>query len=320
MIASACGASSESGRLRCTRTPRSTWAIAPSPKRVGHVDEQGEVDAVPLDERQLLEHLAAARALTGQRLQHGREVGEQDRDQRPGHELGDPAPLARPSVERAVVEALHEADLVAGEQRAEEPGDEGAPKLRTSASHHTIRSPWAAWSDFHSASPLPVPGPTLGEHVAGGDHPCARRQRRRARVVGGAVVDDDDLVDEGREVTADRARWGRWWRPRRARGRQTEIDRPRLAARSRATENSAWCQVRRMGARGHLGLRRRVASGRERGHAAMFARNCFDGLRLHCFHGAIIQSGRGTGPMTPRQPVVRHEVGASGDQVPMPDR
>ena len=112
MIASAWGASSESGRLRWTRTPRSTCAIAPSAVARGHVDEQGEVDAVALDERQLLEHLAAAGVLTGQRLHDGREVGEQERDQRPGHQLGDPPALARPAVERAVVEALDERHVV----------------------------------------------------------------------------------------------------------------------------------------------------------------------------------------------------------------
>ena len=41
--------------------------MAPAPQRLD-VDQEPEVDAVALDERHLLEHRAAGRVLTGQRL------------------------------------------------------------------------------------------------------------------------------------------------------------------------------------------------------------------------------------------------------------
>ena len=92
-IASACGPSSSSGRLRCSRTPRSTCATASMPEALHDVDEQSELDAPALDERQRLEQRAPPGVLAGERLHDVGELGEQRREQRAGDELGD-APAA----------------------------------------------------------------------------------------------------------------------------------------------------------------------------------------------------------------------------------
>ena len=80
-----------------------------SPKLRADVDEQREVDAVAGREGQLLEDLAAPGVLACERLHDRRQVGEEQRHERASDELGDPAALAVAAVERAVVEALHEA-------------------------------------------------------------------------------------------------------------------------------------------------------------------------------------------------------------------
>ena len=65
--------------------------MASVPTAGGDVDEQAQVDAVAGRERQPLEHRAPTGVLARQRLDDAAEVGEQEREQRPGHELGDPS-------------------------------------------------------------------------------------------------------------------------------------------------------------------------------------------------------------------------------------
>src|SRR5690606_21786239 len=96
--------------------------------RLGDVDEQAEVDAVPPHERQLLEQLPAAAELAGERLYDRGEVGEQGGDDRPGHQLGRPA-AAHLAVAGPLVEPLGEADLRVGQQRAEQADDEAGPDV-----------------------------------------------------------------------------------------------------------------------------------------------------------------------------------------------
>src|SRR5439155_23509013 len=81
------------------------------------IDEEAEVDAVALDERDLLEELAAARVLAGKRLGEHRQLREEERDQRTGDQLGDPPALAAHAVERPLVEPLAELDVVLEQQR-----------------------------------------------------------------------------------------------------------------------------------------------------------------------------------------------------------
>ena len=93
------------------------------------VDEKAEVDAVALHERDLLEELAAARVLAGQRLGEHRQLREEEGDQRTGDELGDPPALAAHAVERPLVETLAELDVVLQQQRSEQAGDETRPEV-----------------------------------------------------------------------------------------------------------------------------------------------------------------------------------------------
>ena len=75
------------------------------PEPGGHVDEQAQVDAVALHERHPLQHLPPGRELAAQGLADGQQVGEEQAEQRAGHQLGHPA-----TAHRAVVVALDEAD------------------------------------------------------------------------------------------------------------------------------------------------------------------------------------------------------------------
>ncbi len=76
---------------------------------VDDVDEQPELDAPPFDERQHLERLAPARVLAAERLHDVGELREQQRQQRPGDELGHASAAGRRAFEGAVVVRLHEA-------------------------------------------------------------------------------------------------------------------------------------------------------------------------------------------------------------------
>ena len=193
--------------MRCSRTPRSTCAIASTPEALDDVDEEAELDAPSLDERQRLEHLAPAGVLARERLHDVGELREQRRQQRPGDELGDAAAARGLAVERPAVVALHEPVSGSARSGSSRPVTKWAPKLRRSASSQQMRSPSAAYSDFHIALPLPEPGRGSGEHVLDGKDPGAFAGGGLGGGVGRAVVDHDDLVDEPHfldEVTADR--------------------------------------------------------------------------------------------------------------------
>ena len=61
----------------------------------GQIDQQTQIDGMAAMERHRFQQRAATAELTGQRLDQQVELGEQCRDQRPGHQLGDP-PAALP--------------------------------------------------------------------------------------------------------------------------------------------------------------------------------------------------------------------------------
>ena len=61
----------------------------------GHVDQQGDLDAVAVGEPDLLEHPPVGRRLPGQRLADLGELGEEQLEHRPGHQLGHPAAPGR---------------------------------------------------------------------------------------------------------------------------------------------------------------------------------------------------------------------------------
>ena len=77
-----------------------------------------DVDAVPADERQLLEERSASGVLAGERLDDRRELREEQRQRRAGDELGDASAAVVPLAQGPRVEALHEADLRAVQQWA----------------------------------------------------------------------------------------------------------------------------------------------------------------------------------------------------------
>ena len=116
-IAIAESASSSSGRLRCSRTPRSTCPRPRMPTRRQHVDQQRDLDPPPLDHRHRLEQLPPPGVLAGQRLGEPGQLGEEPAEQRAGDELAHPSPTGRLAVERASVVALHELQPGVGEQR-----------------------------------------------------------------------------------------------------------------------------------------------------------------------------------------------------------
>ena len=94
-----------------------------------HVDQKAELHPVAAGEAQLLEDPAVRRRLAGQRLAHPRELGEEQLEHGPGHQLGDPAAAGGVTVQRPRVEALDQRDMVGGQQRAEEPGHEGRGRV-----------------------------------------------------------------------------------------------------------------------------------------------------------------------------------------------
>ena len=86
------GRSSASGRLRCTRVPRSTWAMVATPNRAATSISSASLDRVAVGEAALLQHPPGGRRLAGQGLLDRGEVGEEQVDDRFGHQLGDPPP------------------------------------------------------------------------------------------------------------------------------------------------------------------------------------------------------------------------------------
>ena len=87
---------------------------ASEPEAGGHVDQQGQVDAVALHERHLLEHLPAGGELAPQRLADGGQLGEEQPDARAGPPAPSPA-RPRPAARRTPSRSR---SPVVGRQRA----------------------------------------------------------------------------------------------------------------------------------------------------------------------------------------------------------
>ena len=102
---------------------------AVGPQALGDVDQQAELDPVAGGEAELLEDPAVGRRLAGQGLAHPGELGEEQLEHRAGDQFGDPPAAGRVTVQRAGVEALHERHVLGGEQRPEQPGDEGRRRV-----------------------------------------------------------------------------------------------------------------------------------------------------------------------------------------------
>ncbi len=91
-------------------------------EQVVGVDQDSDLDAVAGRERHRGQQFPGPGIFTAQRLQHVAEFRSQRRQQRPGHQFGDPAPsvgiLAIADFQRSPVKTPDQVDAVLGEQRA----------------------------------------------------------------------------------------------------------------------------------------------------------------------------------------------------------
>jgi hypothetical protein len=238
------GRSSWRGRLRWIRTPRSTWARAPGPELLGHVDEQAELDAVAVGEPDLLEDPAMRRRLAGQRLAYLGELGEEQLEHRSGHQLGDAAPAGGIAVQRAGVEALHQRDVVEEQERSEHAGDEGGRRVghirieeddqvavgRRQRGRHGL--PLAAVRFDAPHHPGPGVGGLLGRVVGGA---VVEHETSSTRPFPPAEARNGCTTARTTEPTVD---------PSSRAGMHTETVRPALASSTLADGKSPWWKVR----------------------------------------------------------------------------
>ena len=192
------------------------------------IDEETDVDAVALDERDLLEELAATRILAGERLGEHRQLREEEGDQRTGDQLGDPPALAAHPVERPLVEPLAELDVVLQQQRSEQPCDEARPEVaHVGVAPHDDVAVGDEQRLPHGVA-LARARTQLGGDVGCRHHSRSSRGSTCRRAVSGPVVDDDDLVNQGllaHEVATD--------------GRDDGADRRRLVPSRQAHRDAA---------------------------------------------------------------------------------
>ena len=175
------GRSSDKGRLRCTRTPRSTWAMVPTPKTGGHVDQQGQLDGVAVGQPALLQHRPGRGRLAGQRLLDGGQVGEEQIDDRLGHQLGDPPAAVGGSVERAPIEPLDQGDRLVDQQRPEQSGHEVGPEVGHVGVDEDDEVAFGGLEAGAHGLPLPPVGGVGADDPGPGLPGHARRSGRRSR-------------------------------------------------------------------------------------------------------------------------------------------
>lgn len=163
---------------------------------LGCVEEQAQVDAVALDERELLEQAATACVLAAQRLDDAGEMREEQGDHRSGGQLGDAAATVSPGLERPVVEALDERDVGLGQQRPDETDDEPLGEVGDVGVAPDDEIAGGGVERFPQRVALAFARTGVGQHIDRADDTSPGRGRRRAGAVGRAVVDHHDLVDE----------------------------------------------------------------------------------------------------------------------------
>jgi hypothetical protein len=195
--------------LRCSRTSRSTCDLRHCVESVGgdEVDQQADLDAVALHERDRLEQRPPSRVLAREGLHEPAEVREQRREQRPRHQLRDPPPADGLAVERSTVVALHVADGGVHEHRGHEPGDE----VRAEVPHVGVEPAddvaFARVERQPERVPLAGARRYVGEDRVDGEHDRAFGPRDLGGGVGRPVVHHHHFVDESRfldEVLAHR--------------------------------------------------------------------------------------------------------------------
>ena len=214
------------------------------------VEQEPEVDAVALDERQLLEQLAAAGVLAGQRLDEPGQLRAQEADHGSRHELGHPA-ATRAVAFGSVVEALHEPDVGAGQERAEEPDHERRDRScarrrrtrrrdRRSTRRATSTAPRPCRDRARSSGGSRRPRPRARPHRPPPprcDRSSGRRPRRSRR---SAPAPRPAVTAPLRTIAPTVSCSSRA-------GRQSEIVRPAFAATRSAASNSPERKVRNNG-------------------------------------------------------------------------
>ena len=228
------------GRLRWTRTPRSTWVTVSTPKRSATSTSNAELHAVPRCQPRLVEHGPWCGRFPREGLAHVREMREQEVDHRARHELGHAAPRTFLTVQGSVVEPLHQRHvrLPRGEVREQEWTQKTGDVVRREVldvgieEHEELRIGLVERHGHGLALSAPD-GP-------GFDHACLRPAGDRRGVVCRSVVDDHDVVDEVHARRPTRSAW-------RARSTRWPPPCPRFVARRQAHRHPS------AGARHHQG-------------------------------------------------------------------
>src|SRR3989442_10689671 len=164
------------------------------------VDEQTGLDAVAAEEGTLFEQHSPSAVLAGERLDHPRELGEEQIQARTRRDLR-PAPAARrlhllADVDGSLIERLHILQARMDQQRT----NDAVHELRVDVADVRVDPADDVATQHEQALPqrLAFAGerPELGHELLMHVHRHALALRDLARAVVRAGVDDDDLVDE----------------------------------------------------------------------------------------------------------------------------
>ena len=160
------------------------------------VDEQAELDAPALHERQHLDCFPTRRVLTAERLRDVGQLREQQRKERAGDQLRDAAAAGGRAFERAGVAGLHQQRVGVEQQGLEELHDALGPEVGEVGVDPADDVAPARVQRLPQRVALARAGPGFRQHVGLGDHSCTRGAGGRGGRVGRAVIDHDHLVDE----------------------------------------------------------------------------------------------------------------------------
>src|SRR6266566_4252886 len=171
---------------------------------VEDVDQQPYLDRVAGEERHRLEELPSPGVLPGEGLDESGELGEEEIDEWPRHQLRDaPAALGHdpvPVADGALVEALHVGDALLTQQRAQQPVDEarldvadvGIDPRHDIAVQHVEALP--------QRLTLALEAPQLGQHLRVAHDRDPELLRDLTRAIGRVRVDHHELVDQRRAL------------------------------------------------------------------------------------------------------------------------
>ncbi len=168
-----------------------------------------DLDGIPREEGDRLEEASPTGVLAGKRLDEARQVGEEQVDERPRDELGDPAAAAllEHAVlhDRALVIALHVLDPRLREQRAERPVGHPrvpVPDVRVAPGNEVAARLEEALPEGLALAAVRA---VAGQHVGVLDDTRPLGLGDLARAIGRRGVDDEELVHQGHAVDEDAA-------------------------------------------------------------------------------------------------------------------